>query len=452
MYDTEPAIGHQIEGEFLAADRASSSTSSMFSTFISNLVIPDRGVISDRYEEITAALNKTFRDTESKTANSLQVGSFGRSTAIKGVSDLDLLYIMPVLKWDEYRDGKQLKLLQDVKAAILKRYPKTKVRVDRLVVTVSYTDFHMEVQPVFEQKDESFQYPDTGSGGSWKTTKPRAEMDAISNLDERKNGNLRRLCKMGRAWKNQHGVPMGGLLLDTLAYNFLNSVVTFDSTSFTSCGQMAHDFFEYLENEPKKDRYAAPGSAQHVKVKTPFQSKAKKARKLAEKALGGGTGASANKKWKKVFGREFPAAERAKVALKSDSVPQWRDTEEFIEDSYPVDIRYTVKIDCEVVQSGFRPNSLREMLRGKFPLVRGNQLTFNIASLDVPQPYEVKWKVLNRGDKARRRDEIRGEVVSDAGYQKRVERTSFTGEHVVDCYILKDGVVVAKDRIHVPVK
>ncbi|MBK9437666.1 MAG: nucleotidyltransferase, partial [Chloracidobacterium sp.] len=40
--------------------------------------------IGDRYGEITAALNKTFRDTESKTANTLQVGSFGRKSGIDG--------------------------------------------------------------------------------------------------------------------------------------------------------------------------------------------------------------------------------------------------------------------------------------------------------------------------------------------------------------------------------
>ncbi|CDL14094.1 hypothetical protein APECO1_2271 [Klebsiella pneumoniae IS46] len=123
--------------------------SEMFSGFISNLSINNAETISSRYGELTTALNKQFRDTESNTANTLQVGSFGRKTGIRGISDLDMLYIMPKSKWDNYKDGKQLELLQDVKSAILKRYPTTKVRVDRLVVTVTYTNFHVEVQPVF---------------------------------------------------------------------------------------------------------------------------------------------------------------------------------------------------------------------------------------------------------------------------------------------------------------
>src|SRR5687768_10598383 len=113
----------------------------MFSKFLGNLAIANGERISTRYGELTAALNKTFRDTESKEANTLQVGSFGRKTGIHGISDLDMLYNMPKTKWADYdKDGGQLKLLQDVKAATYSRYPTTADRVDRLVVTVTYKD------------------------------------------------------------------------------------------------------------------------------------------------------------------------------------------------------------------------------------------------------------------------------------------------------------------------
>jgi hypothetical protein len=183
----------------------------MFSDFLANLLIQNTETISLRYGELTAALNKMFRDTESKAANVLQVGSFGRNTGIDGISDLDMLYIMPKGEWETYEDGKQLKLLQDVKAAVLGRYPQTDVRVDRLVVTVTYTDFHIEIQPVFEEDDGSYKYPDTKDEGSWKITKPRQEMEAVSEMDEAKNLNLKRLCKMARAWRNKHGLEISGL-------------------------------------------------------------------------------------------------------------------------------------------------------------------------------------------------------------------------------------------------
>ena len=425
------------------------SVSTMFYEFIDNLSINDTEIISLRYGELTAALNKRFRETESKTANTLQVGSFGRKTGINGISDLDMLFILPKTKWNDYNnEGGQLKLLQDAKDAILNRYPLTKVRVDRLVVTVTYTNFHVEVQPVFEQDDRSYKYPDTANGGSWKITKPREEMEAVAGLDDLKNSNLRRLCKMARAWKNKHGVGIGGLLIDTLAYNFLCSTIEYDDKSFLYYDYLSRDFFKYLSELPEQTEYAAPGSRQRVKVKRKFQKKANKAHELCLEAIGAEKQNNVNEKWKKVYGRPFPAAKESTAKAASGS---WRDTEEFIEDRFPIDIRECLNIDCEVKQNGFRKFILRDLLRWKYPLRSKKDLLFYVNDISVAKPYKIYWKVLNRGTEARQRDCIRGQILEDDGSLCKSEKTQFIGEHIVECYCVKDGVVVAKDRIHVPI-
>ncbi len=425
----------------------------MFSNFLSNLVIQNRDTISLRYGELTAALNKRFRDTESKTANSLQVGSFGRNTGINGISDLDMLYIMPKSAWDGYSNGGQYKLLQHARDAIQGRYRATKVRVDRLVVCVTYDDFHVEVQPVFEQEDGSYKYPDTKGDGSWKITKPREEMEAVSKLDNEKNLNLKQLCKMARAWKNKHGLEMGGLLLDTLAFNFLAGTKEYDTKSYLYFDWLSRDFFAFLAQLEDQDYYAAPGSRQRVKVRRKFQRKARKAYKLCLAAIEAEKSKGANEKWRKVFGRVFPAnkdefVEKAEARLE----PFWRNTEEFIENTYPVDIRFTLRIDCEVRQSGYRMHLLREMISNRTPLLANKKLEFWVKEITVPSPFEIKWKVLNRGEIAKRRDCVRGQIMTDTGSMRRTESTNFRGDHVVECYAIKDGVVVAKDRIHVPIQ
>lgn len=426
------------------------SVAEMFSQFLTNLAIGNNEDISYRYGQITTALNKHFRDTESKEANTLQVGSFGRKTAIDGISDLDMLYIVPRSQWNTYNtQGGQLKLLQDTKSAILNRYPRTDIRVDRLVVTVTYTDFHVEVQPVFEQDDLSYKYPDTKNGGSWKITKPREEMNEVAAKDAVKNSNLRRLCKMARAWKNKHGVGLGGLLIDTLAYNFLVSTEEYDSKSFLYYDYLSRDFFKYLSEQPDQDRYAAPGSGQHVKVKQKFQSKAKKAHDLCLKAIEAEGQANVNDKWKAVYGRPFPATQEASTEARA--ARNWDDTEEFIENKFPVDIRFEMKIDCEVKQNGFRKFFLSEVLRRRIPLRSNKSLAFKVDEISVREPYSIYWKVLNRGDEAQRRNCIRGQIVPDEGRLEKTESTNFRGDHVVECYCVKDGVVVAKDRIHVPI-
>ena len=424
----------------------------MFKGFMGNLTVDNAAQISLRYGEITASLNKKFRDTESKTANSLQVGSYGRWTAIKGVSDLDMLYIMPSSKWPEYKDGKQPKLLTDTKNAIKERFPRTEVFVDRLVVRVLYTNFHIEVQPVFELKDQSFYYPDTYNGGKWKQTKPREEISALSEANNRKNRNLRRLCKMARAWKNKHGVGMGGLLIDTLAYNFLNSTTTYDDKSFSSYDYMSRDLFEYLSELPDQEYYAAVGSGQRVKVKKKFQKKAKKALELCNSAIDAEGNDGVNDKWKKVYGRPFPAKPTIVYEAAAKSLQTWDNTEQFIEDKYPIDIRYNLRIDCDVSQAGFLTHKLRTMLSKHIPLLANKKLLFTIVQNDVPVPYSIEWKVLNRGQEAQRRNCIRGQIVTDRGNQQLKESTNFRGEHIVECYAIKNNVVVAKDRIDVPIQ
>jgi hypothetical protein len=424
----------------------------MFQQFLDNLKIDNDEQITLRYEEITACLNKKFRDTESKTANSLQVGSYGRWTGIKNISDLDMLYIMPKSKWDDYKNGGQSQLLTDTKDAIKARYPTTIVKVDRLVVRVLYTNFHVEVQPVFEQEDGSFKYPDTYNGSSWKITKPREEIKAMSEFVTQKNKNLRRLCKMARAWKNKHGVGMGGLLIDTLAHNFLKSTNEYDDKSFLYYDYLSRDFFKYLADQPDQDYYAALGSGQRVKVKQKFQKKAKKAHELCQKAIAAKNTDTVNDKWKKVYGRPFPAKATVNKADTSQLLESWRNTEEFIEDRYPVDIRYSLKIECEVSQNGYRQHYLTEMLINHIPLLANKKLKFWVFHIDVPGTYSIEWKVLNKGDEARRRDSVRGQIVPDKGHKEKIENTLFRGGHIVECYAIQNGVVVAKDRIEVPIR
>ncbi|WP_422485990.1 nucleotide-binding domain-containing protein [Vibrio harveyi] len=425
------------------------TTSEMFQSFLGNLTINNGQTISDRYGEITASLNKKFRDTESKIANSLQVGSYGRWTGIRGISDLDMLYIMPAGKWDDYKDGKQSKLLIDTRDAIKTRYPKTEVKVDRLVVQVLYKDFMVEVQPVFEQADRSFKYPDTYNGGSWKITKPREEIKAMKEFVDQKNRNLRKLCKMGRAWKNKCGVAMGGLLIDTLAYNFLKSSTNYDDKSYAYYDWMCRDFFKYLADEPDKEFYAALGSRQRVAVKKKFQRKAKKAYELALEAIDASSESTRHNKWKSIFGRPFPAAEKTYVAKAATA---WRDTEQFIDDLYSLDVKYSLVLDCDVSQNGFRENTLRHMLARRIPLLAKKKLLFTVTECSVPEPFTLQWKVLNQGVEAERRDCIRGQIFEDEGYRQRKESTDFQGEHLVECYAIKNGVVVARDQITVPIQ
>jgi hypothetical protein len=425
------------------------NVSSTFQEFLQNLAIDNKEEISNRYGEITKVLNIKYRNTESKISNSLQVGSYGRFTAIKNISDLDMVYILPWTEYERFKNDRQSALLQEVKKTIQSRYPKTDVRGDGQVVVISFTNYQIEVLPAFENTDGSFLYPDTKDGGSWKTTKPRLEIKAISDLHQAKNQNLRTLCKMIRSWKNYHGVAMGGLLIDSVAYNFLNSTTYFDDKSFGHYDRLIGNFLKYLSELQNINHVFAPGSNQKVYIKKKFQTRAKKAHKLVLEAIEAQENKNANQKWKKIFGRNFPSAVKLTTEAMDKSISTWTNTEEFIEDKYNVDIRYDLSIDCEVTQAGFRTDNLLSILASKIRLLPNKELKFQIIRNDVKGDFEIYWKVLNRGDEAQKRNMIRGQIVKGSSIKK--EKTNFRGDHIVECYIVQNNIVVAKDRIHVPI-
>ena len=140
---------------------------------------------------------------------------------------------------------------------------------------------------------------------------------------------------------------MGGLLIDTLAYNFLKSTEAYDDKSFSDYACLSRDFFEYLYKLPEQTEYAALGSKQRVKVKKKFQKKAKKAYNLCLEAIDAENQSCANDKWKKIYGRPF-LARRIKMTtefLSKSYSHGCKNTEEFIEDKFPIDIREYLKID-----------------------------------------------------------------------------------------------------------
>ncbi len=419
-----------------------------FDEFIKNLAVDNKDEISYRYGEITKSLNKKYRDSESKTYCSLQVGSYGRYTAINNISDLDMVYILPSTEWARFKDNRQSALLQEVKKQIGIRYPRTKMKGDGQVVVISFDNHQIEVLPVFELVDGSFKYPNSNNGGSWHITKPRLEIKEISKKDKAKNNNLRPLCKAIRAWKNYHGVAMGGLLIDTLAYKFLNDTDTYDDKSYTYYDWMFRDFLKYLYELNEQGHYLAPGSNQKVYVKKRFKRKAKKAYSLVLDAIASEKNKDANKKWKKIFGRPFPSSSSVITEAVDKSI-SWSNTEEFIDNKFIVDIKYDIQIDCEVSQNGFRTYNLLAMILNNKPLSPKKKLKFQIISNETEGEYDIYWKVLNRGEIARNKNQIRGQIIK--GKNIKEEKTTFRGEHIVECYIVKNNIVVAKDRIHVPI-
>ena len=286
-----------------------------FSVFCGNLQVRDDGTISSRYKAITRRLNTDYWDTTSDTAHSLYVGSYGRNTAIQGFSDLDMIFQLPYAlyaQYDRHVGNGQSALLQRVKTSIEKTYSTTSIRADGQVILVPFNDgITFEVVPAFINKDDSYTHPNANAGGSWKKTNPRPEIEAIRARNAACNRNLVPLCRMMRAWKNQWEVPIGGLLVDTLAYQFIENYEYRDK-SYLYYDFMCRDFFNWMAAQNvEQEFWRAPGSGQYVYGKGLFQYKAKRCYNLSLEAIAHETANtkqewSAKQNWRQIFGTAFP--------------------------------------------------------------------------------------------------------------------------------------------------
>ena len=271
------------------------------------------GTIGQRYRRITRQLNRDFWTTDSETAHSLYVGSYGRDTAARGVSDLDIAFELPAAiyhKYHAYQTNGQSALLQAVRVSLQKTYSTSGIGGDGQVVGVSFQDgIRFEVLPVFTNTAGGYNFADSNGGGSWKTCNPRAEMAAFAAENAAANGNLKALARMMRIWKRQHGVPISGMLIDTLAHAFIRTWGHRDK-SFLYHDYLVRDFLLYLSRlDVNQSYWRAPGSDSYVYKTGSFQRRAAASYADALRAIEHGTNGrdwSYHQAWRAVFGPLFP--------------------------------------------------------------------------------------------------------------------------------------------------
>lgn len=153
-----------------------------FKTFVSNISNLDFEDIDTKCKGITKKLNSHYYEVDSETDNSKKVGSIGRETAIKGISDLDMLYEIPEERFNDfkkYETNEPSQLLQEIKNVLLEKYSRTDIKGDGQVVVVDFDSQHVEVVPCHKISEFTYEYPDTHDSGTWHVTSPDLDIQKI---------------------------------------------------------------------------------------------------------------------------------------------------------------------------------------------------------------------------------------------------------------------------------
>ena len=161
--------------------------------------------------------------------------------------------------------------------------------------------------------------------------------------------------------------------------------------------------------------------------------------------------------WQEFFNHLYWDGLQKDVITESSSVRKtytYTDTEEFIEDLYPVYEQYDVTIDCKVAGNGFSLMPIIQYLETYAPkfnkfIPHNFSVRCKVGYTNCPSYDKVLWKVLNVGEEAERRNDKRGQIQNRG--KEITENSRFFGPHYIECYLIKNGVCVAIGHVSVPI-
>ncbi|WP_257300783.1 CBASS oligonucleotide cyclase [Haloarchaeobius sp. FL176] len=180
--------------------------------------------INQRRERLEQILEEEMEVVESH-----QFGSFTRGTMVGPLSedsDTDVMFVLSSEahgKWEQGENGSR-NCLRAVKRALEKRYPNSKVSIDRNVVSVQFSDFTIDVAPSFRDGTGGYRIPDTYSEGrSWVRTNPRGYKQRFEAVDDARGGRLQKVARVAKKLRENRNIPVSSYHMEVMAYDYVHN-------------------------------------------------------------------------------------------------------------------------------------------------------------------------------------------------------------------------------------
>jgi hypothetical protein len=424
--------------------------------------------LDDRVPSITEAIKGSTSGTV--VLDAIPQGSWAHRTIIEPGTGLEFDADF-LVRLDEVIDWAPTKYSDEVWRVLSNHgtYGSMSSRKNRCIRVTYANDCHVDVVP-YVILDGGREVIVNRTSGEFEDTNPVGFTSWLQEKDELTNGNLRKVIRLLKYLRDhRNAFDIKSILLTTVVGGRVEPWRDLLSPGYyadvpTTLLHVVQDLDTWLQQRPMKPHIADPScpdtSFDHRWTDTQYTNFRDKIHALAAKiqtAYDEPKKADSLALWQQIFGPAFkaPAVTASASATVTKSVSNGviaRDPrapgEEFIDDRHPINIQYDLRLDCEVGEPALynRPQR-RASLRSRANSVPpGRKLLFR-ATTNVPKPYDVKWKVRNRGLEAKRRRQERGAIFVSGDTHE--EPTAFKGPHYVECYIIKNNECVA--AAHVPV-
>ena len=114
---------------------------------------PERLDAEGKAERIAKSLFAKYYPNQTFTAWSyVKVGSYGKGTATRPRTDLDMLFVLPsdvYTRVEALTGNKQSQLLQEVRRTLLFTFPNTEISADGQAVVAPFQTYNVDIVPAF---------------------------------------------------------------------------------------------------------------------------------------------------------------------------------------------------------------------------------------------------------------------------------------------------------------
>jgi hypothetical protein len=411
--------------------------------------------LDQRVESVFGALDSDV-DLKSLVVDHIPQGSWAHNTIIEPLQgrefDADfLLRLEEVPDWTS--DPKQYLLKTRAAFKDSSTY-KDMVSLKNRCVRITYAnDCHVDVVPFLELPDGR-EVIVNRSDNTFEESNPEGFTDWMRDKDSTACGTLRKVIRLLKYLRDHKGTfAVKSVILTTLVGSQIQAWHQPDRYSDvpTALINIVDDLNTYLQGNPFLPTIADPSQPNttfnHRWDQDGYSNFRDWIRFYADRmmtAFNEPDAVTSRTLWQEIFGPDFKRSSVTAAAVtKSAALVTREGNEQFIDDfGFPIIRTHEVEIECRVTTSkGYHYEGT--LSRRGNRVAKHRQLSFRIVNCNVPAPFDVYWKIKNRGAEASARTQLRGEVVLDDGSRRRQESTLYQGDHYVECYIIKDAQCVA---------
>ena len=442
-----------------------------FNTFLKDTVNLNQTRI-DKATTAIKALTKFLKDNDNIKDKFISVtpqGSYRHQTIIKPPTDnnefdVDLLFKMKEIEDFEPKD--YLILIADE----FKKSDRYKEKVDTTgksrCVTIDYADdFHVDIVPsidkdgsswVMNRKDNTYEKTDGDGYSEW-----------FNGRNKKSKGFLKkvvRLIKYLRDIKSTFSAK--SVLLTTLLGQQVENSDSDDDYSDvpTALNNIVQNLDSYLQSNstipkvtnpilPEEDLNRHWNQDKYNNFRKKFHSIATNIKDAFEEEDEN----TSLEKWQDIFGSDFPSSDHVKEeALEAISSEEFQlgDTSHCQKPKWIENKNCVAKIDCFLYNSSGKKRLWS--VRSSQCIIEGYVLKFKCIT-DATEPFEVFWQVVNTGEEAEqdhssgglRGDFFKGHDLLGKLLDNQIfnwEGTRYKGKHWIQCFVIKDGYLVAQSN------